>query len=196
MIRHNGMQMKPLKNPDPPGEPMNIEDSPDGTGDLERIYAEYAPSMFRTALKITRCREKALDVVQEVFLRYIDKHGQIRNLRSPGSWLYRVTVNCALDIRREMAAGRRHVDEFRAESADSSDPVPISPREEEAVFREVEKLPEKQKQAVIMRFFLGDSLKEIALTLNCTYDSARVTLYRALKRLRGKLVRAGGRNHV
>lgn len=70
-------------------------------GDIERLYALYAPVVFRLAHKTLSSEGDAWDVVQEVFERMLRQGATFRGQSRPMTWVYRVTTNAAISqIRR------------------------------------------------------------------------------------------------
>jgi RNA polymerase sigma factor (sigma-70 family) len=71
-------------------------------------------------------------------------------------------------------------------------PTAPSPADEETinlVRKEIAKLPEKQTQAVVMRYIDQRDYHAIADKLNCTEDTARSHVSKAIAALREKLAR-------
>src|SRR5262252_10796067 len=72
-----------------------------GDTDAFRVLVErHSPPLFRLAFRMTGNEQDAEDVVQETLLRAyrrIDKFDERASFRT---WLYRITVNCSLDLVR------------------------------------------------------------------------------------------------
>lgn len=66
------------------------------SGDFDafsKLIGEYKDKIYRLALKLTNNREDAEDIVQETFLKAIDKIDKFRMESSFGTWLYSIALN-------------------------------------------------------------------------------------------------------
>src|SRR5437762_10771451 len=89
-----------------------------GDGEAFRALVEqHSRSVFRLAFRMTGNEQDAEDVVQESFLRAYRQLGRFESRANFGTWLYRITSNCAVDLMRSKQA--RH-DQARGESLDET----------------------------------------------------------------------------
>src|ERR1700733_10093164 len=89
-----------------------------GDNDAFRALVErHSRSVFRLAFRMTGNEQDAEDVVQESFLRAYRQLGRFESRANFGTWLYRITANCAVDLMRSKQA--RH-DQSRAEPIDEA----------------------------------------------------------------------------
>ena len=68
---------------------------------LEALYLEYAKRVYFLALKITRNKEDAEDVTQEVFITVYRKIGDLKEPKTFPAWLNRITANKCTDFLRK-----------------------------------------------------------------------------------------------
>src|SRR5580765_5592587 len=88
-------------------------------GDSEafrELVERHSRTVFRLAFRMTGNEHDAEDVVQESFLRAYKQLGRFESRANFGTWLYRITANCAVDLMRSRQA--RH-DVSRGESLDA-----------------------------------------------------------------------------
>src|SRR5712664_4799645 len=72
-----------------------------GDGDAFRALVErHSRTLFRMAFRMTGNEQDAEDVVQESFLRAYRQLGKFDERASFGTWLYRIAMNCSLDLVR------------------------------------------------------------------------------------------------
>src|SRR5438132_3184200 len=89
-----------------------------GDSDAFRALVErHSRSVFRLAFRMTGNEQDAEDVVQESFLRAYRQLGRFESRANFGTWLYRITANCAVDMMRARQA--RH-DQARGDSLDEA----------------------------------------------------------------------------
>lgn len=154
------------------------------------LYQRYARSIFGFAKKILGEAALAEDAVQETFIRFYHKRGEVDPDRPLTPYLLRIAHNVALNLIR----ARKRAGEPRpgAERADSSPSVPrsASRRElKEAVAAALLELAPEHRSILALRHFEGLKQRELAEVLGCTERTARnrlraagVLLERALRK--------------
>jgi RNA polymerase sigma factor (sigma-70 family) len=97
----------------------------------------------------------------------------------PGVWLHRVAVNLA------RSHNRREVGRSRAMAAlTESQSTPPDPTIEMALRDAVRSLPERERVAVILRFFADLSVRDTAAVMSASESTVKFLTHSAVKRLR------------
>ena len=73
--------------------------------DVAELVQIYGRLLFRVAYSVMRSRTEAEEVVQDVFVRVLERRGRLGEVREMRVWLVRIAWNLALDRRRTDAAG-------------------------------------------------------------------------------------------
>ncbi len=144
--------------------------------------------LMRFLLWKTGDREDSLDLFQETWLRAYRAYATLESEDGLRPWVYRIAGNLCRNRSRDRARRARVI------STDGRDPQ-VDERRAQAAAREspeaalhlkdvIARLPGKQGQALIMRKFAGLEYREIAGALKCSTQSARASVYQALKKLR------------
>jgi RNA polymerase sigma-70 factor (ECF subfamily) len=167
--------------------------SGDGQGRLEALVARYEGPLLVYAQRVLGGDlTGARDVVQETFLRLCRAPaGEVAGHEA--AWLYTVCRRAALDVRRkerrmtlitEDAAVR-----FQAIPADSADPAISAERADSAgeVMRNLARLPENQKEAIVLKFGHGLSYKEIAEVTGHSVSNVGFLIHAGLKAVRERM---------
>ncbi len=106
-------------------------------------------------------------------------------------WCMQVLTRAAIDaLRRREARGRRETEQAReTESAEPEAPEQAVLREEsrERVRRAIERLPERPRLALVLRYYAELSYAEIAVAIDATPEQVGVILHRARHELRRRL---------
>src|SRR5882724_12679423 len=92
-------------------------------GDSEAFRAlveRHSRSVFRLAFRMTGNEQDAEDVVQESFLRAYRQLGKFDERASFGTWLYRIAMNCSLDLVRSK---KRRSEQMAPADPEMDDPV-------------------------------------------------------------------------
>ena len=153
-------------------------------GDREafgRLFELCRDRVYSIALGICGDRGVAADVSQEVFMKLITRISQFEGRASFATWLYRMTVNTAVDHQRaarratelseDLADARRHDHDY--ERADRK----------RRVERAVQALPAKLRAPIVLRHIEGLSYADIASVLDISAGTVASRLSRALARL-------------
>ena len=150
----------------------------------------YERPLVAYAAHLTGRLEQARDVVQETFVRLCGADRQDVEPRL-AAWLFAVTRNGAIDLRRKERRMRLVEDDepFGALVAGQTPPDLAAERGDalSAVLDAISTLPPVQQEAVRLKFQHGLSYKEIGAVLNLTATNVGFILHTALKAVRARL---------
>jgi RNA polymerase sigma factor (sigma-70 family) len=133
----------------------------------------------------------AEDAFQATFLVLARKGRSIKRRQALGSWLYGVAYRVALKARADAARRRRH--ERRAANRVEDQPGPEPARDEvrRVLDDEVNRLPDKYRQPIVLCYFEGKTYQEAARLLGWPAGTTSVRLARARELLRKRLAVRG-----
>jgi RNA polymerase sigma-70 factor (sigma-E family) len=144
----------------------------------------HTDSLLKTAYLLTRDRPDAEEVVQDTLVWLYPRWPQVEAADHQLAYVRKAVVNRFLAGRRRMSATEIHFD------ADLETIVGSTPDETEAVdsrdviWRELGTLPERQRAALVLRFFHDLADAEVADALECRVGTVRSLISRALATLR------------
>ena len=156
---------------------------------LKEIFDQYHKRVYRIAYGMVRQREEALDIVQEVFIKLFRS---IRNFKGKSkfyTYLYRMTVNTAIDhTRRREKIPPLSLDEGKgiqlSEEVESRpDRILLHKELKEKVKEAMEKLPNDQRMALVLRGVEGLSYQEMAEAMGCSIGTVMSRLHYGRKRI-------------
>lgn len=161
--------------------------------DLTALVETYSALLFRVAHSVLRSRAEAEDVVQDAFVRVVERRSSLPDVRDMRVWLIRITWNLAIDRRRRVRP--EQMDESFAESLVASS-VPADQALDEAqrikaVLRELERLPKAERHVLLLSSLEELGTAEMAKVLGRSESAVRALLFRARTRLRERLERGG-----
>ena len=163
--------------------------------DLPALVATYSALLFRVAHSVLRSRSDAEDVVQDAFVRVLEHRSKLPDVREMRVWLVRIAWNLALDRRRKIRPDQ--MDEVFAQSlVAASTPADQALNEAQQmsnVLREIEKLPDAERNVLLLSAIEELGTAEIALVLKKSESAIRALLFRARARLRERLAKGGKR---
>jgi RNA polymerase sigma factor (sigma-70 family) len=159
---------------------------------FEELVSRRVHFVYAAALRQVRDPYLAEEVAQAVFIILAQKAGRIQGGTLLTGWLFKTTRFAALAHLRAAAKRRQHELEVQMQSdVQSTPPDPlweqISPMLDEALTQ----LGEKDRQAVLLRFFENKSLAEVGSFLGTGEDTARKRVSRALEKLHRFFLKRG-----
>jgi RNA polymerase sigma factor (sigma-70 family) len=151
--------------------------------DAETAYRLHRNELVRFGRAMLLNPTRAEDLVHDAFVRAYSRH---KTLEEPAAYLRKVMINLITD------AGRRDL-LFRRRAAELHDPITPdiqgSSSDRVALLRSIQRLPIKQRAAVVLRFYEDRSEADIATILNCRPGTVKSLLSRALTSLRSEVLR-------
>jgi len=155
------------------------------------LVARHVRLVYATALRLTRERQAAEDVVQAVFLQLAQKSWMVRDGNTLPGWLYRTTYRTALnELRKEQRRRERETEAMNnAELESGADPMlaQLLPLLDEAL----RQLNPVDQNLIIQRFFENKSLREAGASAALSEQAAHMRISRAIEKLRKHFARSG-----
>ncbi len=166
-----------------------------GDSDAFRLLVDrHATGIFRLAFRMVGNEHDADDVVQESFLKAYRQLHRFESRANFGTWLYRIAVNCALDLLRQRPrnAGDPAIEEGDDPPADpETNPSPerlaFSAEVQSRVTSALAELSDAERAAFLLRHFEGQSIEEIGRALGLRTSATKHTVFRAVQKMRRAL---------
>ncbi|WKN43168.1 RNA polymerase sigma factor [Tunicatimonas pelagia] len=154
---------------------------------FETIYRQTYPIMYRYALRIIPGTSQADQSIQNVFVRVWESREHLAEVEKPQAYLL-------ASLRRELLAEKKHSSKL-VYLSDISPSFSYSPQDlrfqqeevklcQKSVARALNKLPERQREAIYLRFYEELPLQEVADIMNVRSQSVQNFVYRGLATLR------------
>lgn len=180
------------------------------TEQLQQIINTYSDMLYRIALVQTGSMEEAGDMVQQTFLKLLEHREEMADASYMKAWLIRVCINQCKNHRS--TAWRRKVqltgeeEIFRPEEGNEAGKVRkkcannsespqeqhvIAMQEQQALWKSIQKLPEKYRIVLHLAYQEEYTHEEIARTLQISRNNVGVRLNRAKKLLAQQLEKEG-----
>jgi len=155
---------------------------------FEHLVKRHYMSAYTFSYKWCGIKEDAEDIAQEVFVKLARKLKMFGQKSSFKTWLYRMTINTAKDFTRKYATRRVYETAFASEQGPNN-PVPSQDENPDAaqLYKEIAKLPEKQKTAVLLVYGEGLSHREASQVLKCPEATVSWRIFQAKKKLKKSL---------
>jgi RNA polymerase sigma-70 factor (sigma-E family) len=144
-----------------------------GPSSFERLYADAYASMVRLAYLLTGSSAQAEELVQDAFVRVFARWAEVS---SPRAYLRQAVVNACRSQRRRLGRELRHGPGASARAALEPDI--------DLTAHSLASLSDRQRKAVVLRYYEDLSEAEIAVMLGCRPGTVKSLLSRARTRLR------------
>ena len=160
------------------------------------LYDQYFPKVFAYVYGRVQDKEVSLDIVSDVFEKAYIKQKSLRSIDSFGSWLFTIARNeVSSHWRKEKPAVKA------AQEAAWETEIHYQPRGPEdallhkerlgALSELVKQLPKREQEIIALKFDAELTNREIAHVLSTSEVNVRVTIFRALRKLRDRMKTAG-----
>lgn len=151
---------------------------------LGELYVRHAPDGIRLAYLLTGDRMLAEDLVQDAFARVAGRFQHLRYPQAFGPYLRRTIVNLSRSHFR-----RRRVERAYSQRLQRGPERPSNPNDEldSSVHEALLRLPERQRAAMVLRFYEDLSADQAAEIMRCSAGTVRSLVFRGMKTLRAEL---------
>jgi RNA polymerase sigma-70 factor (ECF subfamily) len=156
------------------------------TGDEEAFEALIGPLVepaIRLAYSMLGDRMEAEDATQEAITRAWRKLGQLRSGMPMRPWFLAIVVNQCRNVRRTRWFRFVRTNATLQPHRHSEPPV-----ETMDLKRAISRLPDRDRQALFLHFYLDLPIEEVAVALGISPAAAKGRIYRACHRLRPSLL--------
>jgi len=156
---------------------------------FEKIFSLYRDRVFNLAVRLLGNASDAEDVSQEAFVTVFRKIGDFRYSSRFYTWLYRITYNLCVDLKRRQAGGEQDsanredgeiaFERLRDPGAGPLESLAEGEFRQKAVDRALQRLSTPLRTVVILRYIEGLHYSEIAEVLECSVGTVKSRLSRA-----------------
>lgn len=150
---------------------------------LRRLMETYGDSMLRMCILQLRDRALAQDAVQDSFTKAYLHLKDFRGDSAEKTWLMHIAVNTCRDYRRR--AWFRLTD--RSATIEEMALPTEAPAHDDTVLREVMRLPAKEREVILLRYYQQMKVSEVARALGVPENTVATRLNRARAKLRARL---------
>ena len=154
---------------------------------LEKQLTDYLVTdqarFYRLAYSYVHNENDALDIVQESAYKAIKNSNSLKNVQYAGTWIYRIVINESIQFLRKQKKQTVPFYEADGEAEDTYTDLDLR--------RALEQLEPLDRTVIVLRFFEGLQLNQIAQVLDENLNTVKSRLYRSLKKLKLSLTDEG-----
>lgn len=175
----------------------------DGDADaFEVLVLRYERPLYNFILRSVRRRDLADELLQDVFMKVVQRSADFKGSSKLSTWLYTIARNLCIDHSRKMVFRRHKSLDSPSRSGDEEGPTLLERTANEELGADrhaiandlsvritaaVEELPEEQREVFLMRQVQGLAFKEIADVIGVPENTVKSRMRYALERLQRAL---------
>ena len=153
---------------------------------LGELYDTHADALFGHALALTRRRDPAEDLVQDVFVRVAGLGPALLGIRRPGAYLHRMLRLAFIDGERHSAVVAAAAESFPTDPGAAADEG-ITGTDRMAIDVAVQALPVEQREVVMLHIIEGLTFREVATRTGAAMWTVASRYRLGINRLRSAL---------
>lgn len=147
---------------------------------IEEYVLQNKEAHYRMAYSYVKNTEDALDIVQESIIKAFSSYKSLKKPQYLKTWYYRILINTSLDFLRksekEVLADDNVLFQLESGVEDKYPDIDLN--------EAVDKLSEKYKSVVILKYFEDMTFEEISIVLDENVNTVKTRLYTSLQKLK------------
>ena len=148
------------------------------------LVAKYINLVYSIAMRSIGNSSAAEEITQAVFIIFAQKAGQLRNDKALSSWLFKTTQLTANNfLRSEMRRQHREQEAYDMQTILSEPEPELWPKIAPLLDNAVAALKEKDRRAILLRFYEGKNLQQIGTALGVSEVAVEKRVSRAVEKL-------------
>jgi RNA polymerase sigma-70 factor (sigma-E family) len=153
---------------------------------VTELYSLHYPALVRLAVLLVRDIPTAEDVVQDSFVAMHDGWQRLRDTENAAAYLRRAVVNRSRSVLRHRAVVDKYL-QMPPPDMPSAEHGALVRLERSSVVAALRKLPGRQREATVLRYYAGFSEAEVAAAMGISRGAVKSHTARAMAALRAEL---------
>jgi len=146
------------------------------------LISEKKEMLYKLAYSYVKNKDDALDIIQETIYKAYMSINKLKEPKFFNTYITKILINCALDLIKN---NKNLV--YTELLSKNNVSTPLATEENLDLYAAVDKLNEKYKTIIILKYFQDFTLTEISEILQCPIGTIKTNLHKALKELRIQL---------
>lgn len=152
---------------------------------MEELYSLHVHGATRLAYLMTGDADRAADLVQDAFVSVFTRFQNLRAPHSFDAYLKRTVVNLARKQWRKRSHERAYLEREGIRPRSDAPGLPDVETKDE-VWQMLQRLPHRQRAAIVLRFYEDLSEAQTAELLDCSLGAAKQLVARGMETLRAQ----------
>ena len=162
---------------------------------LAVLLRELQDPWYRLSLSMLRDPDQAAEAVQETGLRFLKQVAGFRGESQLRTWSLGIAINVVREIKRRRvrsapgAGAATELADALGDGRPTAHAVADATEQQAALRAVLDELPDRQREAIVLRFFEDLSVDETARAMGCAEGTVKATVHQAIRSLRKRLDR-------
>jgi RNA polymerase sigma-70 factor (ECF subfamily) len=153
------------------------------------LVVRYQKAIYNMMYRMTGCRESALDLSQDTFIRAYEQLHRFKQGSRFFPWIYTIGLNISRNfLRRDKSSRHVPLESWEPGTVDDgfleNEKILCARLDLERLEESLSRLPPDYREAIILRYREELSLEEVATALNISLSGAKMRVHRGLRKLR------------
>ncbi len=153
--------------------------------DVKDVLADFVKNnqekLYRIAFSYSKSEEASLDIVQDTIVKSLKNIDKLKEEKYLKTWFYRILINeCLQYIKKNKRTKACELEEIE-NIIEWNDNISFEGID---IYKYIQKLNEKLKTVIILRFFEDMKIDEIAKITKTNANTVKSRLYKGLKELK------------
>ncbi len=156
---------------------------------FDQLVNKYRQLVYAVAYRYTHNHEEADDLAQETFIKAYENLSGFRGEASLKTWLLRITTNLSINVKKSSRIAKdigEEPAEFSHQQKDSLHGL-ISKDDKDQLRRAIQRLPERQKEALLLKTYKDLTYEEVSSIMDCSVGTVKANIFHAMKKLKQML---------
>lgn len=150
---------------------------------VKTYIVENKEALYRFAYSYVKNEDDALDIVHDAVCKSLANIKALKDINNIKPWIYQIVSNCAIDHIRKNKKYTEINDDLQEQNAIGYDTYKDIDLQEA-----LDRLPEKYRTVIILRYFEDMKIGDIAQVLNENENTIKTRLYNGLSKLKIELI--------
>jgi RNA polymerase sigma-70 factor (family 1) len=164
---------------------------------FRQLYERYHERIFSLAYRYSGSYHDAEEITHDVFLKLYNNAAKFRHESSLGTWLYRITVNVCMNLKRKKRLAVESLDQISEPGQKREEPAAASAQNPEEIYKRkkqqeliqsaLDSLPTNQRLAFVLAQYEDLTYLEISKVLSVSVPAVESLIFRARQGLIARL---------
>ncbi len=153
----------------------------DKNKEFKTAYDNYGEMLYRIAYVYLANQDDVEDVLQDVFISFLQNLKKFKSEEHKKAWLIRTTQNKSINLLKASSRQNMNIEDIQIQSLDTDEDLHID------ILKQIISLDEKYKSVVILYYYNDYSVSEIAQILKISKSAVKMRLKRSRELLKIQL---------
>lgn len=154
---------------------------------VDELVIKYQKQIYALIYRMTKDIEDAKDLTQKSFIKALNGIKGFKKKSSFKTWLYQIAINTSINHLRQNKHKKTELEDSLAEDNKGVLTTIIEDEKRGLIKKAMDKLPERQRLAIVLRVYEELSCSETAKAMGCSEGAVKAHYHNGVKKLKENL---------